>query len=64
MGGARSPGDNTYQTGVGGWHASMRSEPVGHNIALKTEFVFQQTIERLAVLAAVAFVGALVGAHD
>jgi hypothetical protein len=42
----------------------MRSVPVGHDEALEGEFVFQQTILRLAVLAAVASVDALVGAHD
>lgn len=42
----------------------MRSIPVGHDEALESEFLFQQTVLRLAVLAAIASVDALVGAHD
>ena len=54
----------TYQTGICGRHTGMRSIPVGHDEALESKFLFQQTILRLAVLAAVASVDALVGAHD
>jgi hypothetical protein len=54
----------TYQTGLNRRHSSVYRSPIRHDVTLKTQFVFQKAIERLAVLAAITTVDALVGAHD